>query len=82
MTSCNSTRPPSYCLHKASGQAVVTIDRKDRYLGVHGTSESRLRYDQLILPDPSYSLLATSIPTGVRTRSGLSYPQTPKFFVH
>src|SRR5208283_4673990 len=36
----------------------------------------------LIVPDPSYSLLATSIPTGVRTRSGLSYPHTPKFLVH
>jgi integrase len=44
----NPTRPPSYRLHKASGQAVVTIDRKDRYLGVHGTPESRLRYERLI----------------------------------
>ncbi len=44
----NSTRPPSYRLHKASGQAVVTIDRKDHYLGVHGTAESRLRYEKLI----------------------------------
>jgi len=44
----NSTRPPSYRLHKASGQAVVTIDRKDRYLGVHGTPKSRLRYERLI----------------------------------
>ncbi len=44
----NSTRPPPYRLHKASGQAVVTIDRKDRYLGVHGTPESRLRYERLI----------------------------------
>lgn len=44
----NSTRPPSYRLHKASSQAVVTIDRKDRYLGVHGTPESRLRYERLI----------------------------------
>jgi len=26
----------------------VTIDRKDRYLGVHGTPESRLRYKRLI----------------------------------
>ena len=48
MASCNSTRPPSYRLHKASGQAVVTIDRKVRYLGVHGTPESRLRYERLI----------------------------------
>ena len=38
----------SYRLHKASGQAVVTIDRKDHYLGLHGTGESRLRYERLI----------------------------------
>jgi len=44
----NSTRPPSYRLHKASGQAVVTIDRRDHYLGVHGTPDSRLRYERLI----------------------------------
>lgn len=44
----NSTRPPSYRQHKASGQAVVTIDRKDHYLGVHGTPDSRLRYERLI----------------------------------
>ena len=44
----NSTRPPSYRLHKASGQAVVTISGKDHYLGVHGTPESRLRYERLI----------------------------------
>ncbi len=48
MASCNSTRPPSYRLHKASGQAVVTVDRKDHYLGAHGTPGSRLRYERLI----------------------------------
>ena len=26
----------------------MTIDRKDHYLGVHGTPESRLRYERLI----------------------------------
>src|SRR5208337_3434173 len=41
-------KPPSYRLHKASGQAVVTIDRKDHYLGVHGTPDSRLYYERLI----------------------------------
>ena len=48
MNKTNSTRPPSYRLHKASGQALVTIDRKDHYLGLHGTGESRLRYERLI----------------------------------
>ncbi len=41
-------RQPSYRLHKASGQAVVTINHHDHYLGVHGTPESRLRYERLI----------------------------------
>jgi integrase len=41
-------RPPSYRLHKPSGQAVVTIDGKDRYLGRHGTRASRTEYRRLI----------------------------------
>lgn len=43
-----STKPPSYRRHKASGQAVVTIDRRDHYLGVHGSPESKRAYDRLI----------------------------------
>jgi integrase len=41
-------RTPSYCLHKATGQAVVRIDGKDHYLGKHGTPESRAEYNRLI----------------------------------
>jgi integrase len=41
-------RTPSYCLHKASGQAVVRIDGVDHYLGKHGTPESRAEYDRLV----------------------------------
>jgi integrase len=41
-------RTPSYCLHKATGQAVVRIDGKDHYLGKFDSPESRTRYDQLI----------------------------------
>jgi site-specific recombinase XerD len=41
-------RTPSYCLHKASGQAVVRIDGTDHYLGKYGTAESRAEYDRLI----------------------------------
>ncbi len=41
-------RTPSYCLHKASGQAVVRIDGTDHYLGQFGTPESRAEYDRLI----------------------------------
>lgn len=39
---------PSYRLHKSSGRAVVTIDGKDHYLGIHGSPESRAEYDRLI----------------------------------
>ena len=39
---------PSYRLHKASGQAVVTLNGKDVYLGPHGTPESKAGYDRVI----------------------------------
>lgn len=39
---------PSYCHHKASGQAVVTLSGHDNYLGPYGSDESRARYDELI----------------------------------
>src|SRR5438270_1875015 len=43
-----SVRNPSYRLHKPSGQAVVTLNGRDRYLGKHGSPESRAEYDRLI----------------------------------
>jgi integrase len=39
---------PKYQKHKASGQAVVTINGRDHYLGPHGTKASKLEYDRLI----------------------------------
>jgi hypothetical protein len=48
MARTNSTKPPSYRLHRASGQAVCTIARKDHCLGVYETPESRVRYERLI----------------------------------
>lgn len=39
---------PGYRLHKASGQAVVTLDGHDHYLGKHGTPESAQAYEQLV----------------------------------
>ena len=41
-------RTPSYRLHRASGQAVVTLDGRDHYLGPHGTAASRAEYDWLV----------------------------------
>src|SRR5262249_46843982 len=39
---------PSYRLHKPSGQAVVTLNRRDVYLGTHGSPESRAEYDRVV----------------------------------
>ena len=43
--SARSQQVPSYRLHKASGQAVVTLCGRDLYLGPHGSPESRSKYD-------------------------------------
>ena len=42
----NST--PKYRKHRASGQALVTLDGRDFYLGPHGTRASRREYDRLV----------------------------------
>jgi len=41
-------RIPSYRLHRASGQAIVTLSGRDHYLGVHGTAESHAEYERLV----------------------------------
>jgi integrase len=43
-----SRRPPKYRCHKPSGQAVVTLDGHDYYLGKWQTPESLAEYDRLI----------------------------------
>lgn len=43
-----STRIPSYRLHKSSGQAVVTLGGRDHYLGKHSTPKSQREYNRLI----------------------------------
>lgn len=42
-------KAPRYRLHRPSGQAVVTLDGKDRYLGRHGTPASQRKYWRLLL---------------------------------
>jgi hypothetical protein len=39
---------PSYRKHKATGQAVVTLNGKDHYLGRYGSAASKAEYDKLI----------------------------------
>jgi integrase len=45
---CSRKRRPRYRLHKSTGQAVVTIDGRDIYLGKHGTTASRELYHDKI----------------------------------
>lgn len=40
--------PPSYRLHRGTGQAVCTVGGKEIYLGKHGSPESLQRYANLI----------------------------------
>jgi hypothetical protein len=71
---------PSYCLHKATGQAVVRLNGRDHYLGKCETGESREKYDRLIAewlangrqaPAPENHLLV-----GQLVERYLSYAQT------
>ena len=39
---------PAYRKHKASGQAIVTLNGDDVYLGPHSTKASRASYDRVI----------------------------------
>lgn len=41
-------RIPSYRRHKGSGQAVVTLGKRDIYLGPYNSARSRREYDRLI----------------------------------
>ena len=48
MSDVTRCKIPTYRLHKATGQAVVTLGDHDHYLGAYGLAASRLKYDQLI----------------------------------
>lgn len=43
-----NSRVPSYRKHKPSGQAVVTLNGMDHYLGPYGTKASHQQYDRLV----------------------------------
>jgi hypothetical protein len=42
------TRLPKYREHKASSQAIVTLDGRDHYLGPHGSAASKAEYNRLV----------------------------------
>ncbi len=39
---------PRYCKHKASGQAIATLNGRDHYLGPHGTQAPKREQDRVI----------------------------------
>jgi hypothetical protein len=41
-------RIPTYRLHRSSGNAVVTLNSRDIYLGPHGSAESRAEYNRVV----------------------------------
>lgn len=43
-----TAKTPSYCHHRASGQAVVRVSGRDVYLGKYGSAESHERYEQFV----------------------------------
>lgn len=43
-----ANKPPSYSLHSASGQAVVTLNGHDHYLGKYGSPESHAAYRRFV----------------------------------
>lgn len=43
-----ANRPPKYRRHKASGQAIATIEGRDHYLGPYGSPESHEKYQCLV----------------------------------
>lgn len=62
-SSSKPPRLPSYCLHRASGQAYVKIRRRVTYLGVHGSEASREAYAAIVA-----DLLAGRDPTPRKER--------------
>ena len=46
--SSKGVRVPGYRLHRASGQAIVSLGGRDFYLGPHGSAESRARYQEVV----------------------------------
>lgn len=62
------TRVPSYRRHKPSGQAVVTLNGRDCYLGPFGTDASKQEYDRIV---GEWQANGRTLPHDVRGPSGL-----------
>ena len=71
-------RTPKYRRHRASGQAIVTINGHDIYLGPYGTAVSPREYDRVIgewLANGRQSPVDGGRPVGRRTDRGLLAPR-------
>ena len=67
LTPKTTTRVPSLCLHKATGQARATSRSRSFYFGRYGSREAARRYAEwvvLITQDP------TAVPITTRARAG------------
>lgn len=62
---------PSYCHHKASGQAVVRIAGNDIYLGVFDTPESHEKYRRVVAEHLTSPMAAVSGVAGSTSNSGV-----------
>lgn len=61
---------PNYRLHKASGQAVVTLNGRDVYLGRHNSPESQAEYKRAVqewLANPTHRQLRSEVTPPVRS---------------
>ena len=59
-----SAKVPSYCRHKASGQAVVRLNGRDHYLGPYGSPESHEHYARLIAERQSCPTARNAVEAG------------------
>jgi serine/threonine protein kinase len=66
--SVKGLRIPRYRLHRASGQAVVTIRARDIYLGTFGSEQSRAEYDRII----AEYIAASGVPEDRRATLGIN----------
>lgn len=79
---------PSYRLHKATRQAVVTIDGRTLYLGRYGSQASQEKYDRLILewaangrslpPEPDQELTLVEIAASYKRHAAAYYRKNGK----
>jgi len=70
--STRTVRTPKYRLHRPTGQAVVTLNGRDFYLGKHDSPGSRSEYDRLLAEWLVNGRSAAPVATGQLTRDGIT----------